>query len=157
MEIFDGLVDGYSSVARDLKRDEVKPFLARSIDNPLKINSSTADGSRLGKARICMEIDLTKPRLGRVHIENGKIDVDTNKTLNGSTQSLSKNMTSNSIVTISASEQPGPLQNEPILDQLIKHVEMEKMVPPKNQSLSSIPVSVAQKIGKDAFVDIEIP
>ncbi|KAL3522835.1 hypothetical protein ACH5RR_015669 [Cinchona calisaya] len=58
---------------------------------------------------------------------------------------------------VQASEKPGPLQNEPILDQLIKHVEMEKMVPPKNQSLSSIPVSVAQKIGKDAFVDIEIP
>ncbi|KAL3529769.1 hypothetical protein ACH5RR_009091 [Cinchona calisaya] len=30
------------------------------------------EGSRSSKARICVEIDLTKPRLGRVYVGNGE-------------------------------------------------------------------------------------
>ncbi|KAL3509724.1 hypothetical protein ACH5RR_029125 [Cinchona calisaya] len=46
--------------------------IGRLIGNLLKIDSFIPEGSCLVKARICMEIDLTKPRLGRAYVGNGE-------------------------------------------------------------------------------------
>ncbi|KAL3535171.1 hypothetical protein ACH5RR_003632 [Cinchona calisaya] len=52
---------------------KVDPFsIAHLVGNSLKINASTTFGSCLGKARVCVDLDVTKPRLYQVWVDNGE-------------------------------------------------------------------------------------
>ncbi|KAL3500280.1 hypothetical protein ACH5RR_039373 [Cinchona calisaya] len=46
--------------------------IASLVGNPLKIDASTASGSRLGKVRLCVNLDVAKPDLHQFWVNNGE-------------------------------------------------------------------------------------